>query len=94
MKKYLAFDIGGTRIKWGILNEKGAILEKSSFDTSTESEELFLENIIKIALERKDEVEGVALSMPGFIDSPTYACSNSNTHKIRTFSSISIKLFC
>lgn len=69
MKKYLAFDIGGTRIKWGILNEKGAILEKSSFDTSTESEELFLENIIKIALERKDEVEGVALSMTGFIDS-------------------------
>lgn len=69
MKKYLAFDIGGTRIKWGILNEEGAILEKSSFDTSTESEELFLENIIKIALERKNEVEGVALSMPGFIDS-------------------------
>ena len=56
MKKYLAFDIGGTRIKWGILNEEGAILEKSSFDTSTESEELFLENIIKIALERKDEL--------------------------------------
>lgn len=69
MKKYLAFDIGGTRIKWGILNEEGAILEKSSFDTRTESEELFLENIIKIAIERKNEVEGVALSMPGFIDS-------------------------
>ncbi|MDU4787932.1 MAG: ROK family protein [Clostridium sp.] len=69
MKKYLAFDIGGTKIKWGILNEEGVILEKSSFNTRTESEELFLENIIKIALERKNEVEGVAISMPGFIDS-------------------------
>ena len=61
MKKYLAFDIGGTKIKWGILNEEGSILEKSSFDTRRESEELFLENIIKIALERKSEVEGVAI---------------------------------
>ena len=69
MKKYLAFDIGGTKIKWGILNEEGAILEKASFDTRRESEESFLENIIKIALERKNEVEGVAISMPGFIDS-------------------------
>lgn len=69
MKKYLAFDIGGTKIKWGILNEEGAILEKASFNTRRESEESFLENIIKIALERKNEVEGVAISMPGFIDS-------------------------
>lgn len=69
MNKYLAFDIGGTKIKWGIVNDEGKVLEKGSFNTNVESEEKFLEEIIKVALEKKGEVSGVALSMPGFIDS-------------------------
>ena len=68
MEKYLAFDIGGTKIKWGVLNEKGEILEKNSFDTVVTSEESFLNGIVEIALEKRSEVKGIAISMPGFID--------------------------
>ncbi|MGG7178855.1 ROK family protein [Clostridium paraputrificum] len=69
MKKYLSFDIGGTKIKWGILNELGEILEKNSFDTMVNSEEEFLSGIVEVSLKYKNEVEGIAISMPGFIDS-------------------------
>lgn len=69
MKNILAFDIGGTKVKWGILNEAGDILEKGKFDTVVDSEEAFLKGIIEVTLKFKNEVEGIAISMPGFIDS-------------------------
>ena len=71
MEKYLAFDIGGTKIKYGILNKEGDILEKSSFDTQVSSQEDFLKGIIETIQEYKNKfnINGVAISMPGFIDS-------------------------
>lgn len=70
MGKYLAFDIGGTKIKFGLLNENGEILEKDNFDTDTTSEENFLKGIINVieTYKQKEQIEGIAISMPGFID--------------------------
>lgn len=68
MRKILAFDIGGTNIKFGILNELGEILEKGKIKTRVESEEVFINSLIEIIEEKKNEIEGVALSMPGFIN--------------------------
>lgn len=69
MRKYLSFDIGGTKVKWGILDDEGIILEKGSFDTKVSSEEEFLEGIIEVAIKKREGIDGIAISMPGFIDS-------------------------
>lgn len=70
MGKYLAFDIGGTKVKFGLLNKKGEVLEKDNFDTDVSSEENFLKGIIEVIekYKSKENIEGVAISMPGFID--------------------------
>lgn len=68
MRRILAFDIGGTNIKFGILNEKGEILEKGKKKTVVETEELFINSLVEVIYRYKDSIEGVAISMPGFID--------------------------
>lgn len=41
MKKYLSFDIGGTSMKYGVLNEEGDILETGSKKTPKSLEEMY-----------------------------------------------------
>lgn len=70
MKNILAFDIGGTKVKYGIVNTAGKVLKKDTFDTDCSSEEAFLKPILDIINKEKEiqELEGVGISMPGFID--------------------------
>lgn len=70
----LAFDIGGTFIKWGVLSENDfSIIEKGKFDT--EAKKLGGKGIIeKVAnfangLIKKYNLVGVGISMPGVVDS-------------------------
>ncbi|MGL4572052.1 MAG: ROK family protein [Clostridium sp.] len=69
---YLAFDIGGTRIKYGLLNEEGLIVEKDSIETINEGQEI-LDRISKIYedFSSRYKIEGIAISAPGFINSDT-----------------------
>lgn len=69
-KKYIAFDIGGTKVKYGVLLENGTILSKSSYSTVCDDLDLFLESMINVInlITAKHVIEGVAISMPGFID--------------------------
>ncbi|WP_462392631.1 ROK family protein, partial [Clostridium cadaveris] len=67
-KYYLCFDIGGTKVKYGILNSNGQILNKASYDTPKESLESFMgpmESIIKGSILSHD-IKGISLSCPGF----------------------------
>lgn len=65
--KYLVFDIGGTFIKYGIVDSEYKILFNEKFKTP-KNKESFLNKIKEIYLKYDDEIEGVALSMPGHID--------------------------
>lgn len=69
MGKYLSLDVGGTNIKYGILNEKGEILFKDKFKTERKKED-FLNVLVELIQKYKneDDIQGVALSMPGVID--------------------------
>lgn len=69
-KKYIAFDIGGTRVKYGLLLEGGTIVSKGSYSTSCDNLDLFLQTMINIinSISSKHLIRGVAISMPGFID--------------------------
>ena len=67
---YLVFDIGGTFVKYGVLDENGKIEAKGKVPTITEDREGFLKSIAEIYESvREYGIEGIALSVPGLIDS-------------------------
>lgn len=73
MKKYVAFDIGGTKIKHGVLAENGDILTKGEVQTRNESLDIFLgdlEGIIN-CYKKEHKIDGIAISMPGVINAKT-----------------------
>ena len=67
----LCFDVGGTSIKYGLLNEEAKILEKGDFPARTESMEVFLSSIKELYEKYKGKIDGVSFSMPGVIDPDT-----------------------
>ncbi|WP_439424965.1 ROK family protein [Oenococcus alcoholitolerans] len=67
-KKYLAIDIGGTKMKFGILDQTGEILHKDSVITPTKDFDSFISSIKAIVNQYKDQVSGIAFSVPGKID--------------------------
>lgn len=72
MSNYLGFDIGGTNIKYGILNEKGEVLKFDKFETIHEKENLY-KRFKQVVEDHSDfNIEGVAVSVPGFVDSTGY----------------------
>ncbi len=71
MKKYLGIDIGGTAIKYGLLNEQGEILEKGETPTPKDTLDHLLESLDSFISKYKDEVSGIAMSAPGRIDTKT-----------------------
>ncbi|MCL1948358.1 MAG: ROK family protein [Turicibacter sp.] len=73
MKNYLAVDIGGTNIKWGIVNVEGAIIKKGKFKTPRQEDATAQELVSKlgeVAAQLKTEfnLEGLALSAPGAVN--------------------------
>lgn len=66
----LAFDIGGTSVKYGILDRKGKIYEKGKFKTPQNDFDKLLEGIVEVKtkFQNKYEIEGLAISAPGIVD--------------------------
>jgi len=68
MSKYLTIDVGGTAIKYAVMDEKANHLSKGETPTLRDNMEEFLGALDTIVLPVKDEVEGIAISLPGKID--------------------------
>ncbi|RMW46660.1 ROK family protein [Lactiplantibacillus pentosus] len=68
MSQYLSFDIGGTNLKYALINHSGNIIEKNHIPTITTSLEEFIESIYQIADHFKGKFDGIAISSPGKID--------------------------
>ncbi|MBQ1523315.1 MAG: ROK family protein [Erysipelotrichaceae bacterium] len=66
--KLMVFDAGGTEIKYGIVEDGTIITEKGWFPTPTDCFESFLEQVSNVYFQHKDEVEGIAMSIPGPVD--------------------------
>lgn len=70
-KKYISIDIGGTAIKYGIIDEAGKILSRNEMKTEAwkggpsilEKAQGIVENIINT-----DEVSGICISTAGMVD--------------------------
>lgn len=67
MKKYLCVDVGGSSIKIGLLDETGVIHETKKVSVPPTMEDMY--QVIEDAFHSYDDIEGVALSMPGAVDS-------------------------
>lgn len=71
MKQYVCVDIGGTSIKYGILDEDGNILKKNCIDTEAyKGGKFVLEKTISI-IERcrnECEIQGIGISTAGMVD--------------------------
>ncbi|MEG1310996.1 MAG: ROK family protein [Romboutsia sp.] len=71
---YLVFDIGGTSIKYSIMNKEGDMIVSNSLKTPEQGQGKTLNILIDIINEYKKiyEIEGVAMSVPGGIDDDGY----------------------
>ncbi len=67
--KYLVLDIGGSAIKYALMTEEVEFIEKGKKPTPIDNIENFIETVGGIYDEYKADIEGMAISMPGVLDS-------------------------
>ncbi|WP_276931519.1 ROK family protein [Dubosiella newyorkensis] len=67
----LVIDVGGTFIKYAIMDMEANILSKGSVPTPLDSRDHFLNVLANLFEEASDQVDGIAISLPGNIDSST-----------------------
>lgn len=68
MTQYLAFDIGGTNLKYALMDEKGHILEKNHVKSNTENLAQFMASMYQVADYYQGQFNGIAVCAPGKID--------------------------
>lgn len=71
MNHYLGIDIGGTAIKFALMDEAANLLEKGEVPTPHDHLEHFVQTIGEIYDRYQDKVKGIAISAPGRIDAQT-----------------------
>lgn len=73
MNNYMVFDIGGSAIKYAVINENGDFLTKGSYPSSPFDFEKFISDLLQVTSEnqKKYQISGIALSSPGGVNSDT-----------------------
>ena len=74
--KIMVFDVGGTEIKYSVMDEQMTRTDAGSVPTPRDSQETFLETLHQLYLPHRDAVEGIAVALPGFVDNKTGFVSN------------------
>ena len=69
-KKYLTIDIGGTFIKYSLMDEQFEVFDEGSVATKKDPEE-FLAQLLAVADGYYGRIDGIAICMGGFIDPQT-----------------------
>lgn len=67
--KCLVFDFGGSSVKYGIIDDNARILFSDKLPAPLDSTDTFIEAIKMLYGQHKDGIDGIALSLPGIIDS-------------------------
>jgi len=71
MNKYLVLDIGGSAIKYAIMDDETTILEKNSVPTPLDTLKSLMEVIGTLYDSYKEQINGMAISLPGVLNSDT-----------------------
>lgn len=69
MEEYLGIDVGGSFIKYGVINKNGSVLLQNKIPSNRKEPGKIIESLIQIILKIKNvrPLVGVALSIPGVI---------------------------
>lgn len=67
MEKYLGIDIGGTFIKYGVYTGNGVEISSDKVKTKCSCVDEFVDSLVNI-IKINDNVDGIGISMPGFVD--------------------------
>ena len=67
-RKVLVIDVGGSYIKYGLIDKECKISNKGKLKTPYLSQEHFLETLKELYIRFKDNISGIAISAPGLID--------------------------
>lgn len=68
---YLILDIGGSAIKYGLINDNMSFLDKGHIAAPKDNIEQFLDSIYFLYEKYKERICGIGISMPGVIDPET-----------------------
>lgn len=70
---YAVLDVGGSSIKYALMDETGVFLEKSSVPTPKASLDLFMDTVDSIVKDLREDkrLKGLAVSMPGAVNVET-----------------------
>ncbi|ETY72732.1 ROK family protein [Lactiplantibacillus fabifermentans] len=71
MEKYLAIDIGGTDVKYAIIDREGHQWVLNKMRTVTTSLAAFVTQLQRLVDHYQDEISGIAISVPGRVQHPT-----------------------
>jgi len=63
----LSFDVGGTTIKYGVINDRYEVLLKDKIPTPKD-EEKFIESISEIIQKNIENISKVSIAMPGYVN--------------------------
>ena len=74
--KVMVFDVGGTEIKYSVMDEQMNRFDSGSVPTPQDTLAHFLDTIYALYAPHKDEVDGIAMALPGFVDANTGYVSN------------------
>ena len=66
--KVMVFDVGGTEIKYSVMDEQLNRADVGSVPTPDDTQEHFLATLEALYRPHAAEVDGIAMSLPGFID--------------------------
>ncbi len=72
--EYLVIDVGGTAIKYACMNENAEFLERGEIPTPMDSLDSYLAALGTIIHRYDHNVEGIAMCVPGIIDSVQGVC--------------------
>lgn len=67
--KYLVIDVGGTFVKYALMDEECNFYEKGKIPTQKETLEEFIDMLAELYGNYEGQVEGIAICAPGMIDS-------------------------
>jgi predicted NBD/HSP70 family sugar kinase len=68
---FLSIDVGGTNLKYALINEFGQIIVKGTTAANTGDETQFLRSLAKIIDLHCQDIQGMGFSLPGVVDSTT-----------------------
>lgn len=93
MTAFVGFDIGGTSVKYGLVDEKGQILEKGSFETTPEDGEQLLAKMTQQVktYQANQEILSVGVSVPGIVRKDGYMVTAGAIH---AFQELNLKEKC